>query len=93
MESEEDGWRGFLKLCLEAKSPKALDELFGLFLTAEERADMATRFTIVRELVRGKKTQREMAKDLKVSIAKITRGSNSLKIISKDLRRLLESIS
>lgn len=91
--TEEDGWQGFISLCLKAKMPKELDELFGLFLTPEERKDLSTRHLIVQELVRGKKTQREMAKDLGVSIAKITRGSNSLKMISKDLRRLLENVS
>jgi len=89
--SEEDGWRGFLELCSKAKSPKEFDALFGLFLTHAERDDIATRALIVRELLKGKKTQREIAKELNVSIAKITRGSNSLKIIGQDLRRLLES--
>lgn len=93
MGSDEDGWRGFLSLCSEAKGPKELDELLWLFLTAEERADIATRYLIVRELIRGEKSQREMSKDLGVSIAKITRGSNFLKMISKDLRRLLQDVS
>jgi TrpR family trp operon transcriptional repressor len=88
MESELDGWRGFVKLCQKAKSEKELDELFWLFLTPEEREDIATRLLIVQELVKGEKTQREMARDLKVSIAKITRGSNFIKQMSKDLRRL-----
>lgn len=92
-ESEEDGWRGFVSLCSSAGSPEKLSELLWLFLTPEERKDIATRYLIVRELVQGKKTQREMAKDLGVSIAKITRGSNFLKLIRKELRRLLESIS
>lgn len=88
MESEVDGWQGFIKLCREAKSEKELEEILWLLLTPEEREDIGTRFLIVRELVRGKKTQRKMAKDLGVSIAKITRGSNFIKQISKDLRRL-----
>ena len=88
MESESGGWGGFLKLCRETKGEKELDELFWLFLTPEEREDIKTRFLIVKELVRGKKTQREMAKELGVSIAKITRGSNFIKSISNDLRRL-----
>ncbi len=92
-ESKEDGWQGFLSLCSEAKNRKELDELLWLFLTAEERKDIATRYLIIQELVRGKKTQREMAKDLGVSIAKITRGSNFLKLVNKNLRRLLETIS
>jgi TrpR family trp operon transcriptional repressor len=88
MESDNDGWRGFLKLCLMAKSEKELDELFWLMLTHEEREDIKDRFRIVQEIVRGEKTQREMSKDLGVSIAKITRGSNCIKQISKNLRRL-----
>ena len=91
--TEKDGWRGFLSLCLRAKTIKELDELLGLLLTPEERENLSIRHLIVQELVRGKMTQREMAKNLGVSIAKITRGSNSLKMISKDLRRLLESVS
>ncbi|HSX11390.1 MAG TPA: trp operon repressor [Chlamydiales bacterium] len=93
MESGEDGWWGFLELCSGVKGAEALNELLWLFLTHEERADIATRFLIVRELLKGEKTQREIAKDLGVSIAKITRGSNYLKTISKNLRRLLESRS
>ncbi len=89
----DDGWRGFLSLCRRAKSVEQLDELLWLYLTPEERDDIARRHLIIRELIRGKKTQREMAKDLNVSIAKITRGSNFLKTIQNDLRRLLQDIS
>ncbi len=89
--SEEDGWRGFLELCSKAKSPKELDALLGLFLTLKEREDLSARYWIVRELISGERTQREIAEERHVSIAQITRGSNALKIIGQDLRRLLES--
>ena len=89
----EEGWRGFLALCAEAKGEKGLEELFWLFLTPEERKNIGTRYLIVRELLQGQKSQREIAKDLKVSIAKITRGSNFLKMIHKDLRRRLQKLS
>ncbi len=88
MESAEDGWRGFIRLCSKAKSESELEELFWLFLTHEEREDIKTRYLIVQELLKGEKTQRRMAKDLGVSIAKITRGSNILKEASERLRRL-----
>ena len=91
--SEKDGWRGFLSLCSNAEGPEELGELLWLFLTPEERKDIATRYLIVRELVQGQKPQREIAKDLGVSIAKITRGSNFLKMIKPNLRRLLKNIS
>lgn len=93
LESENDGWQGFLSLCSSAETSMELSELLWLFLTPEEQKNIATRYLIVRELVQGKKTQREMAKDLGVSIAKITRGSNFLKMSNKNLRRLLENIS
>ena len=88
MESEVDGWEVFLGLCRRAQDGGGLDELFWLLLTPEEREDIKKRALIVKELLKGKKTQRQIAKDLRVSIAKITRGSNVLKEISVDLRRL-----
>lgn len=88
MKSEVDGWRLFLELCRKAEAAGALNELFWLLLTSEEREDVKTRVLIVQELLKGQKTQRQLAKDLKVSIAKITRGSNVLKETDEKLRRL-----
>jgi TrpR family trp operon transcriptional repressor len=85
----QEGWQEFLKLCVKVKKTEELEGLFWLFLTPEERDDLATRYLIIKELLRGEKTQREMAKDLGVSIAKITRGSNFLKMIPDELRKLL----
>lgn len=87
--SEEDGWQRFLALCSEAKSPDALHTLLTLFLTIEERKDIADRLLIVSDLLEGKRTQRAIAANRQVSIAKITRGSNSLKMIGETLRRFL----
>lgn len=86
----EDGWWGFLDLCLKSGSSKMLDELFDLLLTFSEREEIASRYLIVKELIKEKKTQREMSQELKVSIAKITRGSNCIKEISPALRSFLE---
>lgn len=85
----EDGWWCFLALCSELKSSEELNEFFNLFLTIEERRDLADRFLTVRDLLKGEKTQREIADELQVSIAKITRGSNSLKMIGERLRNFL----
>lgn len=89
-ESGEDGWWRFLELSLKASNPKMLNELYHLLLTHDEREEIAGRYLIVKELVKGEKTQREMAQELHVSIAKITRGSNCLKEISPALRAFLE---
>lgn len=83
------GWLCFLELCLSAKDEKTLDEIFALFLTAEERSSIETRCLLIKALLEQKRTQREIAQDLNVSIAKITRGSNELKRISPKLKQYL----
>ncbi len=87
--TDEDGWWRFLALCSKLKTPEEFNEFFDLFLTIEEKKDIANRGLIVRGLLRGERTQREMADELHVSIAKITRGSNSLKTIDETLRNFL----
>ncbi len=86
-----EGWQGFLKLCSSLQSAKELKKFFDLFLTIEEKENIASRYLIIRELLDGKLTQREIAERHKVSIAQITRGSNALKIIDPHLRNFLKN--
>ena len=86
------GWRSFLELCLSAEDEKTLNELFDLFLSAEERSALETRCLLIKDLLEQKKTQREIAEDLNISIAKITRGSNALKQISPKLKQFLQDL-
>jgi TrpR family trp operon transcriptional repressor len=79
MDNFQKGWDGFINLLLETKNKKTLASVLDLFLTHEEKCDLAMRFLIVAELLSEEKTQRQIAEDLKVSVAKITRGSNELK--------------
>jgi TrpR family transcriptional regulator, trp operon repressor len=87
---EKRGWQTLLDLCQQSGSDKQLEELLCFFLTPEERSALSTRVELVRELLEKQKSQREISKDLRVSIAKITRGSNQLKSISKALERYLK---
>jgi TrpR family transcriptional regulator, trp operon repressor len=88
--SSEEGWRAFIELCSHFERKEELSELFDLFFTLEEKEDLAKRFTILKALLEGNLTQREIAEKLGVSISKITRGSNALKIISHYLREALK---
>lgn len=90
MAVDKKGWQDFLKFCAQIDDPKALGTLFDLFMTIEEKETLASRYLIIKELVKGELTQREIAEQCKVSIAQITRGSNALKIISSKLRELLK---
>ena len=89
--SGEESWWQFLKLCLQHKTAEQLDETLDLFLTLDEKESIATRYAIVHELLLAQKPQRNIASDLGVSIAKITRGSNALKRTSEKLKRFLSN--
>ena len=84
------GWRSFIKMCLATKHEKMLSSLFDLLLTQEERENLALRCLIVTEILKHKKTQRDIAEDLHVSISKITRGSNELKRMPPKLIEFLK---
>lgn len=86
---EQKGWKQFLQLCRSVKTGKQLNKFFDLLLTYDEKKAIANRIHIIRELLRNEKTQRTIAEEFCVSIAKITRGSNCLKSISKELRDFL----
>lgn len=87
----EQGWHEFLQLCLSTKNEKTLSSLLEFFLTAEEKEDLSTRCLIVQALLAQELPQRQMAEELHVSIAKITRGSNELKRISPELKKFLQN--
>ncbi len=89
-QNAEDGWRGFTDFLATLKSRKEVQLYLDLFLTYEERHDLGLRFLIIQELLSGEKTQREIARHLGTSIAKITRGSNALKSISSTLKEALK---
>jgi len=86
----QKGWNQFLDVCLATKNRKMLDQLFELFLTAEERSAISMRLLLVQALLKKEKTQREIAEHLNVSIAKITRGSNELKRMDESFLEWLE---
>jgi len=89
----KDNWRAFIKLCANVRDEKELVSLFDLFLTKAEQEDIALRYNIVAELLSGGKTQREIAKEFNVSIAKVTRGSNALRIADKKIKKIIDNIS
>ena len=91
MALDKKGWQEFLTLCSKINSSEKFSEIFDLFLTIEEKETLASRYLIIKALIEGNLTQREIAEMYKVSIAQITRGSNALKIISPELKEFLKS--
>lgn len=82
-------WHEFLEFCLQSKSNAELDETLTFFLTIEEKENIIDRYLITKALMKEEMPQRKMANVLNVSIAKISRGSNALKIMASSLRKRL----
>ncbi|MCL1814026.1 MAG: trp operon repressor [Treponema sp.] len=71
-----------------AKESDLLESFFNCLLTPAEMADIASRWALVKDLREGK-PQREIAKNLGVSLCKITRGSRELKKTGSAFLRVL----
>lgn len=91
MNLAEDGWQAFIELCGKFRTRDELEDLFDLFFTLEEKEDLAKRYILIKALLDEKLTQREIAEKMGVSISKITRGSNALKIVTQRLREALRN--
>lgn len=81
-------WQVFVNRCHTFKSPSELEHFFEVILTISEREELPKRVAIICELLKGQKTQREIAKQLGVSIANITRASNVIKASTLNLTTL-----
>lgn len=82
-------WSQFINLCDAASQENCLDELLRFFFTLEEQEQMGKRIILVKALLAQEKSQREIAKDLKISISKITRGSTMLKQATGPMKQFL----
>lgn len=69
-----------------------IEDFLRSLLTPAELADVAARWALVKKLDLGT-PQREIAKELGLSLCKITRGSRELKKPEAPFRRMLELTS
>jgi TrpR family trp operon transcriptional repressor len=90
-QNEYEGWQSVLTLFQEAVQADKLNEVLGYMLTDEERKQLATRALLTNALLEKEESQRDIAKRLKISIAKITRGSNLIKIMTPDAKQFLSN--
>ncbi|EJT0553634.1 Trp operon repressor [Vibrio vulnificus CladeA-yb158] len=87
-------WQQIVDLVKHSVEQKQHDMLLTMLMTPDEREALVSRVNIVRELLKGELSQRQISQMLGVGIATITRGSNELKLKSDEdkarLNQLLE---
>ena len=79
----------FAKVLLGLKEMRDVNEFLNLFLTKSERESVLKRYKILVLLLKAKSTQREVSKQLNLSISKVTAGSKALQNTSQNMRKLL----
>ncbi|MGI9280914.1 MAG: trp operon repressor [Endozoicomonas sp.] len=87
----EKSWSDVLDLVQSQSDRQALDRVMELLLTPEEQEAVASRLAIMKALLDGEASQREIASRLGVSIAKVTRCSNYLKRLDQQDKQILEA--
>ncbi len=77
------------RLLARTDDPQLVEGVLGALLTPSEAHDLSARWELVKRLDRGE-TQRAIAKELGLSLCKITRGSRELKKQDSALKALLQ---
>lgn len=77
------------KTLADLSDAKTIEEFFQSLLTEKEVYDISSRWELVKMLDQGI-SQRQIAKELKVSLCKITRGSKELKKENSVFKRLID---
>jgi TrpR family trp operon transcriptional repressor len=87
--NNKENWQNFITLIETSVKKGNLAELCQYIFTPEEREQLATRVSLTKALLQAELSQREIAEQFSVSISKITRGSNALKMIDDKLKQFL----
>ena len=77
------------RLLASTENPRLVEAVLIALLTPSEAHDLSARWELVKRLDQGE-TQRQIAKELGLSLCKITRGSRELKKPGSALKTLLK---
>ncbi|MCR4939662.1 MAG: trp operon repressor [Treponemataceae bacterium] len=88
----EESFNELVDLIAKTDDPEFLGAFFKCLFTPAEVHDIADRWLLVKEIEKGT-TQREIARKLRISLCKITRGSRELKKEDSAFRKMLNMLN
>ncbi|SHI27555.1 trp operon repressor [Ferrimonas marina] len=88
----EARWNQVVGLIAEQSTQEQVSTLLGALLSHDEKLAVGGRLAVFKALLEGRISQRQIAADLGVSIATITRASNTLKSMDEDARLTLRQM-
>ncbi|HAS63749.1 MAG TPA: trp operon repressor [Vibrio sp.] len=89
---EYTDWQQVMDLIKHSTETEQHEMLLTMLLTPDERESLVARVNIVRELLKGELSQRQISQMLGVGVATITRGSNELKSKSNDEKKAITAL-
>ncbi|KEI35173.1 transcriptional repressor protein TrpR [Francisella sp. W12-1067] len=79
MNTIKDGWQQLVNILSENTDPQDISVICDFLLTKEEKEQLSKRVLLTKELIKKSKSQREISKEIGISICTVTRCSNALK--------------
>ena len=79
----QDDWQSLIKLLAQTNSEVEMSQLLAFLLTPEEKVQLSKRLRLTQLMAFSTLSQREIAKQLNMSISTVTRCSNALKSLPK----------
>lgn len=89
---EYSDWQQIIELVKHSVEQGQHEMLLTMLMTPDEREALLSRVNIVRELLKGELSQRQISQLLGVGVATITRGSNELKARSDEEKAVLMTL-
>lgn len=86
-----DNLEELIEIFAKTADKKQMRKLFEEILTKSELKDVEKRWYLLKELYKGV-PQRKIAKDMEISLCKITRGSRVLKQDDSELKKHLQEM-
>lgn len=79
MHNFQNGWDELINILSNSNNCEYINMIFEFLLTKEEKEQLNKRILLTKELIKKEKSQRDIAKDINISICTVTRCSNALK--------------